>query len=78
MMDEDPMDEVRQLDAKIDRMRELLVRASSFIGSMNCATGVCCCGSPVDKHGMGDGHSPVDEGEYHAGLLLDDIKKELQ
>jgi hypothetical protein len=27
----------------------------------------CCCGSPVDTHGMGDGHSPVDM--YHYRLM---------
>lgn len=30
-------------------------------------TGVCCCGGDVDAHGWGDGHSPVDSGEYHIG-----------
>lgn len=24
----------------------------------------CCCGNPVDSHGMGDGHSPVDQYHY--------------
>lgn len=24
----------------------------------------CCCGNPVDTHGMGDGHSPVDMYHY--------------
>jgi len=24
----------------------------------------CCCGNPVDAHGMGDGHSPVDQYHY--------------
>lgn len=31
----------------------------------DCSTGYCCCGSKVDDHGMGDGHSPVDEGGYY-------------
>jgi len=27
-------------------------------------TGYCCCGSSVEGHGFGDGHSPVDAGFY--------------
>lgn len=27
--------------------------------------GICCCGSPIDQHGWGDGHSPVDMYHYH-------------
>ncbi|KSK52292.1 hypothetical protein, partial [Pseudomonas aeruginosa] len=29
--------------------------------------GHCMCGSPVDSHGIGDGHTPIDAGEYYAG-----------
>lgn len=29
-------------------------------------TGTCCCGSPVDRHGYNDGHSPVDEWDHYA------------
>lgn len=27
--------------------------------------GTCCCGSPIDRHGWGDGHSPVDMYHYY-------------
>ena len=27
---------------------------------------ICMCGSRVDAHGMGDGHSPVSEWDYYA------------
>lgn len=27
----------------------------------------CCCGNPVDIHGIGDGHSPVDQ--YHYAMM---------
>lgn len=42
---------------------------SKFVSAIKRApisweTGVCCCGSDVVGHGFGDGHSPVDEGEY--------------
>lgn len=29
-------------------------------------SGYCCCGSPVESHGINDGHSPVDELSYSA------------
>lgn len=32
--------------------------------------GVCCCGSPVDSHGWGDGHSPVDMYHYHRDAYI--------
>lgn len=33
--------------------------------------GTCCCGSPVDSHGWGDGHSPVDMYHYHKDRYID-------
>lgn len=47
-----------------DGLVEALRDARELIAQSNCDTGVCCCGSPVDAHGFGDGHSPVDEGGY--------------
>lgn len=35
--------------------------------------GYCCCGSSVDSHGLGDGHSPVDALAYHAGQVCERI-----
>lgn len=57
--------------------RALLERALALLQNCDVSTGVCCCGSPVDKHGMSDGHSPVDEGAHFAARLLEDIAKHL-
>lgn len=59
---------------KLELIREAFL---SFVDSVKRApipweTGVCCCGSPVEGHGMGDGHSPVDEGSY---FICNAIKK---
>lgn len=40
---------IEELNAKLDTANALVT---------------CCCGSPVDAHGMGDGHSPVDMYHY--------------
>jgi hypothetical protein len=34
----------------------------------NQPRGYCMCGSPVDKHSFGDGHSPVEDYAYHRVL----------
>jgi hypothetical protein len=44
---------------------ELYAVADRFRGE-SVETGYCMCGSPVDVHTWGDGHSPVDEGLYRA------------
>ena len=36
--------------------------------------GHCMCGSAVDSHGIGDGHSPVDAGEYYAGQVMEELR----
>lgn len=43
---------------------EALELANGMLERADCSTGYCCCGSLVDGHTIGDGHSPVDEGEY--------------
>ena len=50
-----------------------LAAAKDFIMSQDNSTGCCMCGSPVDGHGYGDGHSPVDEGSYHAMQIVQQI-----
>ncbi|MDE9374350.1 hypothetical protein [Pseudomonas aeruginosa] len=36
--------------------------------------GHCMCGSPVDSHGIGDGHAPIDAGEYYAGQVMEELR----
>ncbi|EMZ50106.1 hypothetical protein HMPREF1223_12290 [Pseudomonas aeruginosa str. Stone 130] len=36
--------------------------------------GHCMCGSPVDSHGIRDGHTPIDAGEYYAGQVMEELR----
>ncbi len=47
--------------APSDDLRAAAEAAIDWLKSAPLESGYCCCGSPVDTHGMGDGHSPVDE-----------------
>lgn len=66
----------------MDKTRDAALRAAleACVASLeraNTSEGYCCCGSSVESHGFGDGHSPVDVGEYHAGLALEAARKAL-
>lgn len=51
-------------------IRNLLEGIKETIRHGDFSTGWCCCGSPVDSHTFGDGHSPVDEGYHYIDNLL--------
>lgn len=53
-------------DERALKLVEALRGVREFLMSAPMESGVCCCGSPVDGHGFGDGHSPVDELSYAA------------
>lgn len=38
----------------------------------------CMCGSPVASHGMGDGHSPVSQGDHAISMIVEAINEALQ
>jgi len=74
-----PLSERAELLATVERMRGAL---EGFVEGIERApisweTGCCCCGSPVDSHGFGDGHSPVDEGVYFITQLIKDARTAL-
>jgi hypothetical protein len=52
-----------------EQLREALVDAIDWLRAMPLESGYCCCGNPVASHGLGDGHTPVDELAYSAGRL---------
>ena len=60
-----------------DTLRGLLQRALDVIEQGSFSTGYCCCGSPVNTHGIGDGHSPVDDGEYNVYRFVEAAKAAL-
>ncbi len=37
----------------------------------------CMCGSPVASHGMGDGHSPVSQGDHAISMIVEAINEAL-
>lgn len=54
------MTEIRQLEAKLATANALVT---------------CCCGNPVDSHGYGDGHSPVDQYHYSYTKLTEENER---
>jgi hypothetical protein len=60
-------------------LRTLLNRWVGVVEQCSVTTGVCCCGEPMEGHSdpMFCGHSPVDMGAYHAGLLLEETRAAL-
>lgn len=58
-------------------LRRLLESARETIMHGRHSTGYCMCGSKVEGHSWGDGHSPVDEGEYFAWGVIERIDEAL-
>ena len=59
----------------IDPYKEAIRDLLKIIDQIGISTGYCCCGNPVDGHGMSDEHYPVDEGDYHLGPIVDAARK---
>ena len=58
---------------RIGELEGLLRDSAELIKHGVFEDGICCCGSSVDSHGFGDGHSPVDALAYHAGQVCERI-----
>ncbi len=56
--------ELRRLHEVNEELLEALRYCVGVLEDVDCSTGVCCCGSDMQNHGMYDGHSPVDQGQY--------------
>ncbi|WP_448679970.1 hypothetical protein [Pseudomonas nicosulfuronedens] len=52
----------------------LLRKLLELIEHGDFSEGHCMCGSSVASHGIGDGHSPVDAGEYYAGQVMEELR----
>lgn len=63
------LETIASLRARIRELEAGLQKAVGFLQDAPLSSGVCCCGSPIEGHGYGDGHSPVDDLQYHAGNL---------
>jgi hypothetical protein len=56
--------ELRRLHEVNAELLEALRYCVGVLEQVDCSTGICCCGSDMQNHGMDDGHSPVDQGQY--------------
>lgn len=65
--------EIDQLRAEVEALRVLLIDARELIEHGDFREGHCMCGSSVDGHTFGDGHTPCDAGEYYAGQVRERI-----
>ncbi|HBP0869558.1 TPA: hypothetical protein L5R06_003956 [Pseudomonas aeruginosa] len=52
----------------------LLRKLLELIEHGDFSEGHCMCGSPVDSHGIGYGHTPIDAGEYYAGQVMEELR----
>jgi hypothetical protein len=70
------MTELERAEARIKTLRTLLNRWVGVIENCSVTAGVCCCGDSMDEHShpMSCGHTPVDMGAYHAGLLMEETR----
>lgn len=65
--------EVQRLEKINETAVRLLRGAKEVVDHANTETGYCCCGTAMDAHTLGDGHSPVDQGNYAAMVLLSEV-----
>jgi hypothetical protein len=56
------------------QLLEALEATTAMLDRSDCLTGYCCCGSSIDGHGFGDGHTPTDEGAYHQAAALEQAR----
>lgn len=56
---------------------DVLRKVRTFLHETPLESGVCMCGDDIKYHGIGSGHSPVDELTYYVGGLIEDIDKVL-
>lgn len=60
-----------RLIAAAPELLEALKQCLGMLEQADCSTWYCCCGSPMDGHGIGDGHGPVDQGSYYQCNAMD-------
>jgi hypothetical protein len=61
-------------DALLRQALDALKQCLGMLEHADCSTGYCCCGSPMDGHSFGDGHSPVDQGVYYQCSAMDSAR----
>lgn len=67
-----PVNDTAALE-RVAELEALLRDARELIDHGDFREGHCMCGSDVNRHTIGDGHSPVDSGVYYAGQVMERI-----
>lgn len=75
---DDAYDTIEAQAAEIARLREALQSACNWLAHAPLESGYCCCGNPIEGHGYGEGHSPVDELAYSARQLQGELRAALK
>lgn len=65
---------ISTLTAEVEELRALVGKAHTFLTTAPLESGYCCCGEAIGSHGFGSGHSPVDELQYHASNLAEELR----
>lgn len=65
-------------NAEVVRLQAALRMARDFLSHTDFSTGECMCGSSVESHDLGSGHSPVDAGDYQAAGVIEQIDEALR
>jgi hypothetical protein len=68
---------ISELQKEIDTKTAALENAVRFLRAAPLESGICCCGNPIEGHGYHDGHSPVDELQYHSHGLVETLEAAL-
>ena len=74
---DDALDLLNSLTAEIKELRAVVGKAHTFLTTAPLESGYCCCGDTIGSHGLGNGHSPVDELQYHASNLAEELRATL-
>lgn len=56
----------------------LLEQIKNLLSYSDAESGYCMCGDPIESHGYGSGHSPVDSHSYYAMRLVEDINAKVE
>jgi len=68
----DDGDSGRTHSYEIKELRKALEHCVAVLKEADMSTGYCCCGDTMD-HGF-DGHYPVDMGDYHQHIMIEDAE----
>lgn len=72
------LERIAGLERQLEQAKSALKGCVGVLEQADCSTGYCCCGSSTESHGLGDGHSPVDAGDYYCSQALEAARAAIQ